>query len=163
MTKVWIIMWSSSDMPAMQDAVDTLASFGVAYEVEVVSAHRTPEAMVRYAKTAEERGLQLIIAWAGWAAHLPWMTASLTHLPVIGVPVKSSNMSGLDSLYSIVQMPGGIPVATMAINGSKNAALLAIQILALHDTSLREQLLSYRESLKDKVKLMNEEIQKESA
>lgn len=160
--QVWIIMWSSSDLPAMQDALDILEEFGVSYEYKVVSAHRTPELMVEYAKNAQSKWLQIIIAGAGGAAHLPGMTASLTNIPVIWVPVKSSTMSWLDSLYSIVQMPRWVPVATMAINGSKNAGLFAIKTLALHDSSLQEKLDVYTQEMKDKVKQMNEDIKKET-
>ena len=126
---VGIIMGSDSDLPVMQGAIDMLEELGIGYEKKVVSAHRTPDLMYEYAEGAADRGLEVIIAGAGGAAHLPGMTASLTHLPVIGVPVKSSKLDGLDSLLSIVQMPGGVPVATMAIDGSKNAALFAARIL----------------------------------
>ena len=129
-------MGSSSDLDTMQPAADILREFGVPYEIRVVSAHRTPEAMVAYAKTAAERGLRVIIAGAGGAAHLPGMVASLTTLPVIGVPVQTKALSGVDSLYSIVQMPTGIPVATVAIGGGRNAGLLALRILALGDVEL---------------------------
>jgi phosphoribosylaminoimidazole carboxylase PurE protein len=129
-------MGSSSDLDTMQPAADILREFGVPYEIRVVSAHRTPEAMVAYAKTAAERGLRVIIAGAGGAAHLPGMVASLTTLPVIGVPVQTKALSGVDSLYSIVQMPAGIPVATVAIGGGRNAGLLALRILALGDVEL---------------------------
>ncbi len=134
--KVGIIMGSNSDYDVMHEAVKTLADFGVSFEKRVVSAHRTPELLFEYARTARERGLQVIIAGAGGAAHLPGMVASMTALPVIGVPVKSRALSGLDSLLSIVQMPAGVPVATTAINGAKNAALIAVSILALNDAEL---------------------------
>ncbi len=133
---VGIIMGSHSDLETMQPAADLLEEFGVPFELEIVSAHRTPMRMVDYAQTARSRGLQIIIAGAGGAAHLPGMTASLTTLPVIGVPVHSKAMSGLDSLYSIVQMPAGIPVATMAIGGGRNAGLMAVRILASSDLDL---------------------------
>jgi len=149
---VGIIMGSTSDKPVMQAAADILEEMNVPYELTIVSAHRTPERMVDYAKSAHERGLKVIIAGAGGAAHLPGMTASLTVLPVIGVPVKSKNsMDGLDSLLSIVQMPGGIPVATVAIDNAKNAGLLAAQILATSDERLTEKLENYRKDLKEKV------------
>lgn len=148
-------MGSKSDWETMSAAVDVLAEFGVDHEVEVVSAHRTPERMVEYAKSARERGLSVIIAGAGGAAHLPGMVASMTTLPVIGVPVQTKTLSGVDSLYSIVQMPGGIPVATVAIGNSKNAGLLAIQILGVSDSGLAEKLDQYREGMKLDVKNMN--------
>ena len=129
-------MGSTSDWDVMSDAAATLAQFGVEFEKRVVSAHRTPDLLVEYAKTAKSRGLEVIIAGAGGAAHLPGMVASMTALPVIGVPVKSRALNGLDSLLSIVQMPGGVPVATVAINGAKNAALIAVSILALKDEAL---------------------------
>lgn len=145
-------MGSKSDLPVMQDAADALKDLGVEYELTVVSAHRTPERMFNYAKTAEERGLKVIIAGAGGAAHLPGMVASLTHLPVIGVPVKSSNsIDGWDSILSILQMPNGIPVATVALNAAKNAGLLAAQILGTADQELSERLKAYKEDLKKKI------------
>ncbi|KAA8484153.1 5-(carboxyamino)imidazole ribonucleotide mutase [Arcticibacter tournemirensis] len=150
--KVGIIMGSKSDLPVMQDAADILNELGVAYEITVVSAHRTPERMFNYAKTAEDRGLKVIIAGAGGAAHLPGMIASLTHLPVIGVPVKSSNsIDGWDSILSILQMPNGIPVATVALNASKNAGLLAAQILGTSDEALSSRLKAFKEDLKKKI------------
>ncbi|MNU64090.1 N5-carboxyaminoimidazole ribonucleotide mutase [compost metagenome] len=145
-------MGSASDLPIMQDAADILKQFGVPYELTIVSAHRTPERMFEYAKTASERGIQVIIAGAGGAAHLPGMTASLTPLPVIGVPIKSSNsIDGWDSLLSIVQMPNGIPVATVAINGAKNAGILAAKILGATNPDLQKVLIDYMESMKDTV------------
>ena len=137
-------MGSISDWDVMSDAAATLAQFGVEFEKRVVSAHRTPELLVEYAKTAKSRGLEVIIAGAGGAAHLPGMVASMTALPVIGVPVKSRALNGLDSLLSIVQMPGGVPVATVAINGAKNAALIAVSILGLKDEALAARLEMFR-------------------
>lgn len=137
-------MGSTSDWKVMADAVETLERFGVEYEKRVVSAHRTPDLMCDYAKTARERGIGVIIAGAGGAAHLPGMTAAMTPLPVIGVPVKSRALNGLDSLLSIVQMPGGVPVATTAINGARNAALIAVSILALQDEALAAKLDAFR-------------------
>ena len=144
---VGIIMGSSSDLPTMQPAADTLAEFGVAHELRVVSAHRSPKRMVEYATSARGRGLSVIIAGAGGAAHLPGMVASLTTLPVIGVPVATKHLGGVDSLHSIVQMPGGVPVATLAIGGSLNAALLAVRILALGDDELAERLAEHQAGL----------------
>jgi len=140
-------MGSDSDLPTMQDAIAVCAEFGVNSEVAIVSAHRTPERMVEYAKSAHQRGIKVIIAGAGGAAHLPGMVASLTPLPVIGVPVPSRHLQGLDSLYSIVQMPAGIPVATVAIGNAKNAGLLAVQILATHQPELLERVQKYRQTL----------------
>ena len=137
-------MGSTSDWDVSSDAAATLAQFGVEFEKRVVSAHRTPDLLVEYAKTAKSRGLEVIIAGAGGAAHLPGMVASMTALPVIGVPVKSRALNGLDSLLSIVQMPGGVPVATVAINGAKNAALIAVSILALKDEALAARLEMFR-------------------
>ena len=137
-------MGSTSDWDVMSDAAATLAQFGVEFEKRVVSAHRTPDLLVEYAKTAKSRGLEVIIAGAGGAAHLPGMVASMTALPVIGVPVKSRALNGLDSLLSIVQMPGGVPVATVAINGAKNADLIAVSILALKDEALAARLEMFR-------------------
>lgn len=144
---VGIIMGSDSDLPTMQQAADVLQEFDVPYEIKVVSAHRTPDDMADYAKTACDRGLKVIIAGAGGAAHLPGMTAAHTILPVIGVPVQTKTLNGVDSLYSIVQMPGGIPVATVAIGNAKNAGLLAAQILATNDEKLCGHLLKYREDM----------------
>ena len=142
--KVGIIMGSTSDYEVMQEACKVLEEFGVEYEKKVVSAHRTPDLMYQYAHTAKERGIKVIIAGAGGAAHLPGMVAAMTSLPVIGVPVKSRALSGLDSLLSIVQMPGGVPVLTVAINGAKNAALSAIAILATNDEALSKKLEDFR-------------------
>lgn len=149
---VGIIMGSTSDLPIMQEAATILTEFGIAHELTIVSAHRTPERMFEYARTASERGVQVIIAGAGGAAHLPGMTASLTALPVIGVPIKSSNsIDGWDSLLSIVQMPNGIPVATVAINGAKNAGILAAKILGATNPALQKTLLSYMNQMKEQV------------
>ena len=145
--RVAVVMGSDSDLPTMQAAVEILESFGVASEVRVLSAHRTPLEMVAFAQDAARRGLKVIIAGAGGAAHLPGMVASLTTLPVIGVPVQTRALSGVDSLHSIVQMPAGIPVATVAIGNGANAGLLAVQILATADTGLAEALRSYRQQL----------------
>lgn len=149
--KVGIIMGSDSDLPAMEGAAEMLTQFGIPFEMTIVSAHRTPERLFEYAQTAEKRGLQIIIAGAGGAAHLPGMVASLSALPVIGVPVKSSALSGMDSLLSIVQMPAGIPVATVAINNSKNAGILAAQILGISDPKIRESVKKYRAEMKEMV------------
>ena len=151
MAKVGIIMGSDSDLAVMQDAARMLEYFDVSYELTIVSAHRTPQRMFDYAGKAHERGIKVIIAGAGGAAHLPGMVASITHLPVIGVPVKSANMSGLDSLYSIVQMPPGVPVATMAINGAKNAGIMALQILAAQDENLAQKVKDYKARLQEEV------------
>jgi 5-(carboxyamino)imidazole ribonucleotide mutase len=148
---IGIIMGSDSDLPTMKAAIEICEQFDIAPEVAIVSAHRTPERMVEYAQTAHQRGLKVIIAGAGGAAHLPGMVASLTPLPVIGVPVQTKTLQGLDSLYSIVQMPAGIPVATVAIGNATNAGLLAIQILAAHDPVLLDRVQSYRRSLKEMV------------
>ena len=145
MARVGIIMGSTSDYEVMQDACKVLEEFGVEYEKKVVSAHRTPDLMYQYAHTAKERGLKVIIAGAGGAAHLPGMVAAMTTLPVIGVPVKSRALNGLDSLLSIVQMPGGVPVLTVAINNAKNAALSAISILANEDKVLLEKIEAFRQ------------------
>ena len=150
--RVGIIMGSKSDLPIMQDAADILSELGVEYELTIVSAHRTPERMMDYAKSAVSRGLKVIIAGAGGAAHLPGMTASVTPLPVIGVPIKSSNsIDGWDSVLSILQMPNGVPVATVALNAAKNAGLLAAQILGVADEALLQRNAEYKESLKEKV------------
>ena len=148
---IGIIMGSDSDLPTMKDAIAVCEEFGVSYEVAIVSAHRTPERMFEYAKSAHEHGLKVIIAGAGGAAHLPGMVASLTPLPVIGVPVSSRHLQGVDSLYSIVQMPAGIPVATVAIGNAKNAALLAVQIIATSQPELLMKVQKYRSNLRDTV------------
>jgi len=150
--KVGIIMGSSSDLPIMKEAHDFLLSMGVSVEISVVSAHRTPERMVSYASEAAHRGLQVIIAGAGGAAHLPGMVASLTTLPVIGVPILSRNsIDGWDSILSILQMPGGVPVATVALNGALNAGIIAAQIVALSEAEVAKKLGSYKQSLREKV------------
>jgi 5-(carboxyamino)imidazole ribonucleotide mutase len=148
---VGIIMGSDSDLPTMGEAIAICETFAVPFEVAIVSAHRTPERMVEYAQTAAGRGLKVIIAGAGGAAHLPGMVAALTPLPVIGVPVKTSTLSGVDSLYSIVQMPGGIPVATVAIGNAKNAGLLAVQILATTQPEIQTKVVEYRQQLQQMV------------
>jgi|TARA_B110000967_G_scaffold20569_1_gene19166 5-(carboxyamino)imidazole ribonucleotide mutase len=152
MIQVGIIMGSKSDLPVMQNAIDILKEFDVKIEVDIVSAHRTPRKMFEYAENAKKRGLKVIIAGAGGAAHLPGMIASLTTIPVIGVPVKSSNsLDGWDSILSILQMPNGVPVATVALNAAKNAGILAVQIIATFDTSLGDKLEVYKDSLGKKV------------
>jgi len=152
LAEVGIIMGSKSDLPVMQDAVDILKQLGARIEVTIVSAHRTPDRMFHYAKNAASRGLKVIIAGAGGAAHLPGMVASITHLPVIGVPVKSSNsIDGWDSVLSILQMPNGIPVATVALNAAKNAGILAAQMLALSNEQLAQNLLNFKAELAQKV------------
>ncbi|HKL39512.1 MAG TPA: 5-(carboxyamino)imidazole ribonucleotide mutase [Cryomorphaceae bacterium] len=149
---VGIIMGSKSDLSVMQEAADVLDELKVPYKMEIVSAHRTPERMYEYAKTAEEKGIRVIIAGAGGAAHLPGMTASITPLPVIGVPVKSRNsIDGWDSVLSILQMPGGVPVATVALDGAKNAGILAAQILGAGNEDLRRRIVDFKERLKQKV------------
>ena len=150
--KVAVIMGSKSDLPVMQEAIDTLALFEIDTFVDIVSAHRTPEKMMQFATTAHKEDIDVIIAGAGGAAHLPGMVAAASPLPVIGVPVKSSNsIDGWDSVLSILQMPGGVPVATVALNGAKNAALLACQILGVKNPALREAMIAYKESLGEKV------------
>ncbi len=156
---VGIIMGSNSDLQVMQEAADILAELGVSFEMDIVSAHRTPEKMVDYAKSARSRGLRVIIAGAGGAAHLPGMVASLTTLPVVGVPVKSSNsIDGWDSVLSILQMPAGVPVATMALNGARNAGILAAQIIGTFDATVADALTVYKESLKEKVAQMSRDL-----
>lgn len=153
MARVGVIMGSRSDLPTMENAIEMLKRVGVDYEVKIVSAHRTPELMFEYAKSAKERGIKVIIAGAGGAAHLPGMVSSLTPLPVIGVPVQSKALSGLDSLLSIVQMPGGIPVGTVAIgnSGAKNAGILASEIIALIDEEVAEKVEKFRKEQRDEV------------
>lgn len=158
--QVGIIMGSKSDLPIMSGAALVLEELGVGYELTVVSAHRTPDRMVEYAKSAKERGLKVIIAGAGGAAHLPGMVASLTTLPVIGVPVKSSNsIDGWDSILSILQMPSGIPVATVALNGGRNAGILAASMIGAFSEQISKNLLAFKESLKEKVERSAEEIE----
>lgn len=158
--KVGIIMGSQSDLPVMEQAIDILKKLEVTFEVSIVSAHRTPDKMFDYAKTAQERGLNVIIAGAGGAAHLPGMVASLTHLPVIGVPVKSTNsIDGWDSILSILQMPNGIPVATVALNASMNAGILAAKIIALQDEKVADNIASYNAELKNKVTKSAKEVE----
>jgi len=152
MAKVGIIMGSKSDLPIMQEAIDILNDFGISNEFDIVSAHRTPEKMMEYGKNAHERGISIIIAGAGGAAHLPGMIASLSPLPVIGVPIKSRNsIDGWDSVLSILQMPGGVPVATVALNGAKNAGILAAKIIGTKDTSIQNKIIEYKAELKNKV------------
>lgn len=156
---VGIIMGSLSDRKVMQEAADVLTVLGVAWEMDIVSAHRTPEKMVDYAKSARGRGLKVIVAGAGGAAHLPGMVASLTTLPVIGVPVKSSNsIDGWDSVLSILQMPGGVPVATMGLDGARNAGILAAQIVGTFDDRVAENLLRFKDELKEKVAQMSRQL-----
>ncbi|MFA7626972.1 MAG: 5-(carboxyamino)imidazole ribonucleotide mutase [Candidatus Kapaibacterium sp.] len=156
MGKIGIIMGSDSDLPTLQPAAEVCKEFGVDYEIKVVSAHRTPDDMASYAKTAKQRGISVIIAGAGGAAHLPGMTASYTTIPVIGVPVISKALYGLDSLLSIVQMPSGVPVATVAIGGGKNAGLLALSILALSDDILAKKLENYKSKISNESKAKND-------
>ncbi|WP_107670076.1 5-(carboxyamino)imidazole ribonucleotide mutase [Cyanothece sp. BG0011] len=157
---IGIIMGSDSDLPTMEKAIAVCERFQVRWEVAIVSAHRTPERMVHYAKTAHERGLKVIIAGAGGAAHLPGMVASMTPLPVIGVPVSTRHLQGVDSLYSIVQMPRGIPVATVAIGNAQNAGLLAVQMLASHDAKLLKKVQDYRQELEQMVLDKQENLEK---
>lgn len=156
---VGIIMGSDSDLPVLKEAAKVLEDFGIEYEITIVSAHRTPDRMFKYAKEAGERGLEVIIAGAGGAAHLPGMVASLTPLPVIGVPVKTASLQGVDSLLSIVQMPEGVPVATVAINNARNAAILAAEILGVKYPEVREKVRAYKEELKAKVKKMAQAVE----
>ncbi len=159
---IGIVMGSDSDLSTMQAAADVLREFGVPFEMRVVSAHRTPDDMADYAKTAHTRGLRAIIAGAGGAAHLPGMVAAYTPLPVIGVPVQSKALSGLDSLLSIVQMPGGVPVATVAIGQAKNAGLLAVQILATADPALLEQVIAYKRRMAEESRAKNDNLTRSS-
>ena len=161
MKKVAVIMGSTSDLPVMQDAIDILKEFGITVDVDIVSAHRTPEKLFDFGKNAHTNGYSVIIAGAGGAAHLPGMVASLSPLPVIGVPVKSSNsIDGWDSVLSILQMPGGVPVATVALNGAKNAGILAAQIIGSSDAEVLNKIQSYKEGLKEKVIKGAEEVRK---
>jgi 5-(carboxyamino)imidazole ribonucleotide mutase len=156
--KVGIVMGSDSDFPVVEKSLSVLKKFGVDFEVRVLSAHRTPEEALSFAKNAEKNGFDVIIGAAGKAAHLPGVLAAKTVLPVIGLPIKSSTLDGMDSLFSIVQMPSGIPVATVAINGAENAALLAIQMISLREPSLREALHEYRKEMREKVSKIQEKI-----
>lgn len=156
---VSIVMGSDSDLPVMRQAADILEQFGVGYEIDIVSAHRTPERLFDYASKAHLRGVQVIIAGAGGAAHLPGMVAAISPLPVVGVPIKSSNsIDGWDSVLSILQMPGGVPVATVALNGAKNAGILAAQMLSVADPSLRERIISYKAQLRTEVEEKSRKI-----
>ena len=157
--KVAVIMGSKSDLPVMQDAIDVLKEFGIETEVDIISAHRTPEYMMNFGKNAHHKGIDVIIAGAGGAAHLPGMVASISPLPVIGVPIKSSNsIDGWDSILSILQMPSGVPVATVALNGAKNAGILAAQIIGIKDESIKQKLLEYMDDLKRKVQDMRNDL-----
>ncbi|MDZ7818908.1 MAG: 5-(carboxyamino)imidazole ribonucleotide mutase [Aliarcobacter sp.] len=156
---VGIIMGSDSDLPIMSAAALMCDEFGIDYEVSVVSAHRTPDRLVKYAKSAEKRGLRVIIAGAGGAAHLPGMVASMTELPVIGVPVRASNLEGMDSLLSIVQMPGGVPVATVAINGGKNAGILAAQMIGIKSKEIRAKVKEYKKQMEKEVLAKAEKLE----
>jgi len=159
MSKVGVIMGSDSDLPVMQEAIDILKSFDIEVEVDIVSAHRTPEKLFDYSKNAHTRGIKVIVAGAGGAAHLPGMVASLSPLPIIGVPVKSRNsIDGWDSILSILQMPGGVPVATVALNGAKNAGILAAQIIGSSDTNVLDKIVAYKEELKLKVETASKNI-----
>ena len=161
MSKVAIIMGSISDMPVMQEAIDILQGFNIDIEVDIVSAHRTPEKLFDFSKNAHSRGISVIIAGAGGAAHLPGMVAAMSPLPVIGVPIKSSNsIDGWDSILSILQMPGGVPVATVALNGAKNAGILAAQIIGSHNKSVLDKIILYKEGLKESVIKASEGLQK---
>ncbi len=156
---VGIIMGSDSDLPIMKEAIEVLESFDIKVEVDIVSAHRTPEKLVDYASNAHKRGVQVIVAGAGGAAHLPGMVASMSPLPVIGVPVKSRNsIDGWDSVLSILQMPGGVPVATVALDGAKNAGILAAQIIGASDTKVLDKIITYKEGLKAKVEKASEKL-----
>ncbi len=161
MAQIGIIMGSQSDMSVMQDAIDILEEFGISAAVDIVSAHRTPDKLMDYGKEAHKKGVKVIIAGAGGAAHLPGMIAALSPLPVIGVPVKSSNsIDGWDSVLSILQMPGGVPVATVALNGAKNAGILAAQILGTHYSDVQGKVIAYKKALEDKVHQSAKNIQK---
>ncbi len=157
---VGVIMGSDSDLPVMQEAAKVLEDFKISYELTITSAHRTPDRMFDYAKNADKRGIEVIIAGAGGAAHLPGMVASISSLPVIGVPIKTSNLKGLDSLLSIVQMPSGVPVATVAINNAKNAGLLAAQILGIKHLEIKEKIKNYKEKIKNEVKIKAGKLEK---
>lgn len=158
---VSIIMGSDSDLPVMRQAADVLKSFDIEFELTIVSAHRTPERLFEFAQNAHQRGIRVVIAGAGGAAHLPGMVASLSPLPIIGVPIKSSNsIDGWDSVLSILQMPGGVPVATVALNGAKNAGLLAVQILGSHDQTIQEKMSQYKQDLKAGVAKKYEKLER---
>lgn len=159
MAQVGIVMGSDSDMPVMAKAADILEELGISYEMTIISAHREPDVFFEYAKTAEDRGFKVIIAGAGKAAHLPGMCAAIFPMPVIGIPMKTSDLGGVDSLYSIVQMPSGIPVATVAINGGLNAGILAAKILAVSDPALLGRLKEYSRSLKESVQEKDKKLQ----
>lgn len=161
MAEVSIVMGSDSDMPVMAKAAEVLDEFGISYEIRIISAHREPDDFFEYAKTAEDRGVKVIIAGAGKAAHLPGMCAALFPLPVIGIPMKTSDLGGVDSLYSIVQMPSGIPVATVAINGGKNAGILAAKILAVSDSALEDKLKAYSKTMKEEVEAKDQKLSSE--
>jgi len=157
--KVGIIMGSDSDLPVMQEAANILSEFGIEYEIDIVSAHRTPDRMVEYAGSAESKGIKVIIAGAGGSAHLPGMTASFTSLPVIGVPIKTKSLDGLDSILSIVQMPPGIPVATVSLNGAKNAGILAASILGVSDNEIYKKVENYKKTLEASVLKKSEKLE----
>lgn len=161
MAKVGIVMGSDSDMPVMAKAAEILEKFGIEYEMTIISAHREPDVFYEYAKTAEDKGFKLIIAGAGKAAHLPGMCAAIFPMPVIGIPMKTSDLGGVDSLYSIVQMPTGIPVATVAINGGANAGILAAKILATSDSALLQKVKDYSVELKEQVEAKDAKLQQE--
>lgn len=159
--RVCIVMGSDSDLPIMKQAAEMLENFGIAYEIDIVSAHRTPDKMFHFASAAHQRGIEVIIAGAGGAAHLPGMIASISPLPVIGVPIKSSNsIDGWDSVLSILQMPAGVPVATVALNGAKNAGILAAQIVSVKDQTIRQRILDFKEQMKNSVIKKSEELRK---
>ena len=160
MSKIGIVMGSDSDMPVMSKAAEILDKFGVEYEMTIISAHREPDVFFEYARTAEEKGFKIIIAGAGMAAHLPGMCAAIFPMPVIGIPMHTTSLGGRDSLYSIVQMPSGIPVATVAINGGANAALLAVRMLAISDEELLKKLKDYKEELKEGVEKKADKLKK---
>ena len=160
MATVSIVMGSDSDMPVMAKAADVLEEFGISYEMRIISAHREPDTFFEYAKTAEDRGVKVIIAGAGMAAHLPGMCAAIFPMPVIGIPMHTTSLGGRDSLYSIVQMPSGIPVATVAIHGGQNAGLLAVKMLAVSDASLLDHLKEYTKNMKEAVEKKDENLQK---
>lgn len=156
-----IVMGSDSDLPVMKQAAEMLDKFGIEYEIDIVSAHRTPEKLYEFASNAHNRGIEVIIAGAGGAAHLPGMVAAISALPVIGVPIKSTNsIDGWDSVLSILQMPGGVPVATVALNGAKNAGILAAQIVSVADSSIRNKIIQYKQELKEQVNKKSEKLKK---